>query len=58
MRSINTPMPTTDGSEGIFYIVPFPMDWCEMSVRFDKRPELGHPDFWEADITGLLCCQV
>lgn len=54
MPSINTPMPKTAGSEGIFYVVPFPMDWCQMPVRFDQHPELGHPDFWEADILKFL----
>lgn len=54
MPSINTPMPKTAGSEGIFYLVPFPLEWILMSVRFDRQPELGHPDFWEAEILEFL----
>lgn len=54
MSLLNTPKPKAAGSEGIFYVVPLPLDWCLMGVRFDQRPELGHPDFWEADILKFL----
>ena len=54
MSSTQAPKPKSAASEGIFYLVPFPLDWILMSVRFDHQAELGHPDFWEADILEFL----
>ena len=50
---------TPKGSEGIFYLVPFPEGWVVRPIRFDEcaDPDFGHPGFWEDTVAGVLAKQ-
>ena len=42
------------GSEGVFYLVPFPMGWCLMPASFDQQTESSHVTLWEQTVVDLL----
>ena len=47
---------TTKGSDGIFYLVPFPEGWVVRPIRFDQcaDPDFGHPGYWEEVVAEVL----
>ncbi len=42
------------GTEGIFYVVPFPIEWCVMPERFAQQTDFGHTDLWEQTVVKFL----
>lgn len=44
------------GTEGIFYLVPYPQGWRILPVRSDEfpNPDFGHPDYWEGIVAEAL----
>ena len=50
---------TPGGKEGIFYVVFFPQGWRALPVCSDPstNADLGHPDFWEEVVAGVLAQQ-
>jgi hypothetical protein len=41
-------------SAGIFYVVCNPQGWGIYPYRFDRFPEIGHPEFWETVVAPVL----
>jgi hypothetical protein len=42
------------GTEGIFYLVPFPNQWCVMPEPFAQQTDFGHTDLWEQTVVKVL----
>lgn len=42
------------GTEGIFYVVPFPIEWCVMPHCFAEQTDFGHTDLWEESVVQFL----
>ena len=42
------------GSEGVFYVVPFPMGWRLMPATLDQQTERSQVTLWEQTVVDLL----
>ena len=42
------------GSEGVFYVVPFPMGWRLMPASLDRQTERSQVILWEQTVVDLL----
>ena len=42
------------GSEGVFYLVPFPMGWRLMPASLDQQTERSHVTLWEQTVVDML----
>ena len=42
------------GSEGVFFVVPFPMGWRLMPASLDQQTERSHVTLWEQTVVDLL----
>lgn len=41
-------------SEGVYFVVRFPVVWRLVVFRFDEHHEWGHSEFWEEDVAREL----